>query len=143
MDDVFSRRLREARLRRGSLPEEIGLSVHKSASTVLAYERGDRKPDPQTLALLCGALRVSADWLLGLTDAEPNWDAPVASDSNEEGAPSRERRDIIEPVVAEPVSRVPREGDAAVEDRSARPSAPAPSPQHRRAGAGPRTGGAH
>ena len=65
--NTFSERLRNARSRNGlsqtALSKESGLALR----TVQKYEAGNFEPGAYALKTLCSTLRVSADWLIGLS----------------------------------------------------------------------------
>jgi transcriptional regulator with XRE-family HTH domain len=65
---MLGERLREARERLGLTQAQLGALLHVSGPTITRYETGVNKPNPETLRELAKVLRVSVDYLLGLTD---------------------------------------------------------------------------
>lgn len=62
---ALSNNLKEARLKKGLTQEELAKLVGKSKNVISNWERGDNKPDADTLFLLCDILNVDANFLLG------------------------------------------------------------------------------
>jgi len=60
----FPERFQEAAYASGLTDQEIGDRCGKGRKTILAYRHGESTPDCLTLARLCFALGVSADFLL-------------------------------------------------------------------------------
>lgn len=58
-------RLRELRKEKGLTTTELGEIIGCSNPTITNYERGYRKPDPETLLKLADYFGVSVDYLLG------------------------------------------------------------------------------
>lgn len=64
--DIFSQRLKEARIQKGLTQKQLSEKVNISATTLTNYETGKSKiPSADTLLSLSNALEVSIDWLLG------------------------------------------------------------------------------
>lgn len=80
-------RLKELRKAKGLTTTELGEIIGCSNPTITNYERGNRKPDPETLIKLADYFGVSVDYLLG-RDNVSNF-ANVA-DSQEFSADERE-----------------------------------------------------
>lgn len=57
--------LKEARINKGLKQEELAKLVGKSKNVISNWERGDNKPDADTLFELCDILDVDANFLLG------------------------------------------------------------------------------
>lgn len=57
--------LKEARIKKGFKQEELATLIGKSKNVVSNWERGDNKPDADTLFELCDLLDVDANYLLG------------------------------------------------------------------------------
>jgi transcriptional regulator with XRE-family HTH domain len=70
---AFGRRVASAREWIGLKPKELAAALGRSAESVNAIERGDRKdpPDKLLLTALAEALKVEAPWLLSGT--QPPW----------------------------------------------------------------------
>ena len=60
--------LKQARTRKGLKQEELAKLVGKSKNVISNWERGDNKPDADTLFELCDILNVDANYLLGWED---------------------------------------------------------------------------
>ena len=63
---TFAERLKFAMQERDLRPKELAAISHVSWNSILDYRRGEKHPGFDTLAALCKALDVSADWMLGL-----------------------------------------------------------------------------
>jgi transcriptional regulator with XRE-family HTH domain len=63
---ALDNRLRE----RGLTNAAVARQVTVSSATISRYRSGERAPDPDSLAKICQALRISADELLGLEVSE-------------------------------------------------------------------------
>lgn len=61
----FKDRLRDLRLQRGYSQVELGKKLGLSNSTISMYERGERKPDFETLDLIADFFNVDVSYLLG------------------------------------------------------------------------------
>jgi len=65
----FRVRLREARKARGLKQRELADAAGiKAGMSICQYEGGQAEPSLMTLASLCKALDVTADWLVGLSE---------------------------------------------------------------------------
>ena len=72
MDNQFGQRLREVREMRGLTQSKLAELCDIKSPAVLSYwESGRNKPDTDKLVVLCHALSVSPNYLLGIEDA-PN-----------------------------------------------------------------------
>lgn len=60
--------LKEARIKKSLKQEELAKLVGKSKNVISNWERGDNKPDADTLFDLCDILDVDANYLLGWED---------------------------------------------------------------------------
>ncbi len=67
--DEIKLRLRNAIKNSGLSQKEIAMRVGVHPSTVSKYVRMEKYPSIDTLALLCRALAISADRILGLDDS--------------------------------------------------------------------------
>jgi transcriptional regulator with XRE-family HTH domain len=61
-------RLREARVRRGMSQAALAHRTQASAAQIRRYELQNGDPSVELLTRLAGALNVSADWLVGISD---------------------------------------------------------------------------
>ncbi|WP_430622555.1 helix-turn-helix domain-containing protein [Adlercreutzia faecimuris] len=69
---MFGKRLRQARMDAGLTQQALADLIGVSLRNYQNYEQGSRNPPLDTLASIAATLRVSADYLLGLTDhSEP------------------------------------------------------------------------
>lgn len=67
--DEFARRLRSVIERSGMQQKELASSIKLSPARLSNYVNGHSEPSYDILVLLCRKLKVSADYLLGLTDS--------------------------------------------------------------------------
>ncbi len=65
---MLSKRLREARMKRGYTQQNIADRVLVSIRTYQKYEQGVRYPSYEVLIELANELQLSIDWLLGRDD---------------------------------------------------------------------------
>lgn len=79
--DIFATRLRAVMADRGTNQTRLSDQIQREQGqimqrqTISQYMNGQSKPDTERLTLLCRALNVSADYLLGLSDvASPDTD---------------------------------------------------------------------
>jgi len=73
MSMEFKERLRQRRRFLNFTQEYLGSLVGVEKATISGYERGTSRPDIDMLAKLSKELKVSTDWLLGLSD-EVEWE---------------------------------------------------------------------
>lgn len=73
--DTFSIRLRTAIDSRGLQQKSLAAKIKLSPARLSNYVNGHSEPSLDILSLLCQALNVSADYLIGLTD---NMDTPTS-----------------------------------------------------------------
>lgn len=64
----FSERLKYTMSLRNCSVAELAECAYVSRSTICGYRKGSRSPDIRTLRLLCVALDVSSDFLIGLRE---------------------------------------------------------------------------
>jgi transcriptional regulator with XRE-family HTH domain len=64
INNGYLRRLNDAYILSGFNAVELGKIIKKERKTIYSYLHGDTTPDALTLARLCAALDISADWLL-------------------------------------------------------------------------------
>ncbi len=67
-NDIFKKRLDELLFTRGIQNQELAWSIYVSPSTVSGWRTGYRMPDVGQIILISSVLRVSSDYLLGITD---------------------------------------------------------------------------
>ncbi len=66
--ECFAHRLRKAREAAGfASPEALSIAIGLAHSTVRRYENGETSPGAEALREIAVALRVTTDWLLGLS----------------------------------------------------------------------------
>lgn len=68
MEDSFSVRLRAARDLRGLSQSQLAQEASLETTSISHFESGSRKPSFDNLRKLAVALRVTTDYLLGLSD---------------------------------------------------------------------------
>lgn len=61
-------RFKERREALGLTAEQAAVKIGCTLGTLYSWERGDTRPQYESLARMATAYRTSADWLLGLTD---------------------------------------------------------------------------
>ena len=71
MKSYFSERLKLIREQRGLTLDNIAAGIQSHKSTLSQYETGNRRPDYDMIKKVSEYLRVSTDYMLGLTD-DPN-----------------------------------------------------------------------
>ena len=82
----FSERLRELRQEHGLRQNELAVISGLSPQSISAFENGVNSPTVPSLIALSGALHVSADYLLGLSEenSAPEGESSLALSSDEE-----------------------------------------------------------
>ena len=65
---TFDKRLRELRKQRNLTQLQLADAISVNKQTISQYERGVRRPDFDTLDLLCDFFNVSSDYMLGKDD---------------------------------------------------------------------------
>ena len=68
MKNVFSERIKQARIDAGMTQAELAKESGLSCATISSYERGLKAPNVSIAAAIARVLRVSIDWLVGLDD---------------------------------------------------------------------------
>ena len=68
---IFSKRIRDIREDADQKQSEVARALNVSYKTFGRYERGESEPQVQFIADFCRRFGVSADYLLGLSDAKP------------------------------------------------------------------------
>lgn len=68
INEVFAERLDELLFTRGIQNQELAWSIYVSPSTVSGWRTGYRMPDVYQIVLISSVLRVSSDYLLGISD---------------------------------------------------------------------------
>ena len=93
--DVFARRLTEIMEKRGLSQTQLSAKIKEEQQkviqrqTISQYMSGQSKPDTERLTILCNALNVSADYLLGRSEcqtAEANIESAIITTGLSEGA---------------------------------------------------------
>lgn len=64
--DVFQQRVKEIRIERGLTQVELAAIVQTTNDSIYSWEKGRSQPSVEMIRRLCVALRVSADYLIGL-----------------------------------------------------------------------------
>ena len=66
--EIFGQRLKEVRKKNRETQDDLVLVLDVGKSHVSEMERGNRTTTAEKIALICAHYRVSADYLLGLSD---------------------------------------------------------------------------
>ena len=66
--EIFGQRLKEVRKKNRETQDDLALVLDVGKSHVSEMERGNRTTTAEKIALICEHYRVSADYLLGLSD---------------------------------------------------------------------------
>lgn len=74
----FPERLKDIRNKMGMAQKQFSKYVGLSYGTIQNYEYGLTKPSCENLCILCNALNVSADYLLGLVETSSNEKSDIA-----------------------------------------------------------------
>lgn len=69
-DNTFSQRLTKIREEKGIKRQQAADKIGIARASLEYYEKGMRKPDTETLLKICDYYKVSADYLLGISDAQ-------------------------------------------------------------------------
>ena len=69
--EIFGQRLKAIRKEKKETQDDLALILDVGKSHISEMERGNRTTTAEKIALICGHYRVSADYLLGLSD-DPN-----------------------------------------------------------------------
>lgn len=65
---MYGDRLRQLRLREGYSQEALADMLNIGNKQIWRYEKGETKPDGETVARIAQILKTSTDYLLGLTE---------------------------------------------------------------------------
>lgn len=92
----FGNRLRKLRIEKGLSQKEVALEISVSVNAISQYETDKRFPDQDVLIKLCKFYRISADYLLGLTDyrRSPNTSKEIMS-----GVINSQQHEAIEKII--------------------------------------------
>lgn len=66
--ELFGERIRDQRKKHNEVQEDLAKILDVRVSHISEIERGNRTTSPERIVLLCEHYKVSADYLLGLTD---------------------------------------------------------------------------
>ena len=66
--EIFGQRLKEVRKNNRETQDDLALILDVGKSHISEMERGNRTTTAEKIALICQHYRVSADYLLGLSD---------------------------------------------------------------------------
>ena len=66
--EIFGPRLKEARRAKKETQDDLALVLNVGKSHISEMERGNRTTTAEKIALICEHYRISADYLLGLSD---------------------------------------------------------------------------
>ncbi len=67
---IIGDNIKKYREAKGLKQEEVAAAVGKTKNVVSNWERGDNKPDADTIPILCGLLGVDANTLMGWDNTE-------------------------------------------------------------------------
>lgn len=65
-EETLGERIKSARLALGWTQSELARRAKLTPAAIWQLEAGEREPTARTICKLCRALRISADWFLGL-----------------------------------------------------------------------------
>ncbi len=65
---TFGNRLREARKSKKLTQRQLAEMIHAKHNSISDWENNKNKPDPDTIELICGALSITPNYLLGTSD---------------------------------------------------------------------------
>ena len=68
---AFSERIKQLRTAKGLSQKDFGKSLGVSTSSIIAYEKGDKKPSYDMLIRIAEVWAVSIDWLCGINAVAP------------------------------------------------------------------------
>ena len=74
-ENTFGWRLRKARRNKRLSQRELAKRIYCHMTVIAKWEQNAHKPSYDFIVLLCKALDVSADWLLGITRKEQDNDS--------------------------------------------------------------------
>ena len=66
--EIFGERLKEIRKKNRETQDDLALVLDVGKSHISEMERGNRTTTAEKIALICQHYRISADYLLGLSD---------------------------------------------------------------------------
>lgn len=66
--DIFAIRLKELRTEKGYTQKQLAELIGTTDDSIFSWEKGRSQPPIEFIRLLCKALSVSTDYLLGLED---------------------------------------------------------------------------
>ena len=66
--EVFTVRLKEARLEKGWTQKQLAEAIKTTDDSIFSWEKGRSQPSIEFLRKLCQVLEVSSDYLIGLSD---------------------------------------------------------------------------
>lgn len=93
----FGNRLRDLRIEKGISQKDVAKALSISVNAISQYETNKRFPDQDVLVKLCKFYKISADYLLGLTDCHrsPNTSKEILS-----GVISSQQHEAIAKIIA-------------------------------------------
>lgn len=65
---MYGKRLKEARKNKNLTLVNVGMQLNTTHATISRYENGKLEPNLDTLKALCKLYKVSADYILGITN---------------------------------------------------------------------------
>ena len=115
-DDILNCRLRELMDGRDARTEELANAVGIGSSAVRMWYTGYARPDIEKIPAICQFYKVSADWLLGLSDAQ-SMDMGARKISEETGLTDHALLNLIQ---LNNVPESPQQGDGIYSHTSAK-----------------------
>lgn len=70
MENIFGKRMKELRKEMGLSQKEFAEKLFLSQTTLSSYENQNKMPSTDVILKICDMCHVSADWLLGRSDAK-------------------------------------------------------------------------
>ena len=92
----FGNRLRKLRNQNGLSQKEVAIAISVSVNAISQYETNKRFPEPDVLVHLCKYYKISADYLLGLTEQQRS---PQTTGEVLENTLSREQHVILDELI--------------------------------------------
>jgi len=68
MSLTFGEKIKEARKQKGLTQKQLANLIGAAHNSVSDWENNKNKPDPNTIELLCGVLKITPNYLLALTE---------------------------------------------------------------------------
>ena len=92
----FKNRIRNLREEAGLTQKELGAKIKSSTSKISMWERGEREPVADDLAILSDLFHVTTDYLLGLSDIRNPYEIKTIAAHHDGEEYSKEEQKAIE-----------------------------------------------